>query len=644
MRIIKTMILVILLSITAQMTAAQGNAASRDLARAMQDMRSGDWNSVKMPRDRLARALVDWHRLRDQHGQFSEYVAFMQAHPIWPGMPLLQKRGEQSIKASTPARDVIAYFENQKPRTAYGALKYAQALTKSGRTGDAGKAILDGWENMNMDAALQAQYLAEYPKTLRKAHERRLDNLLWAERLNEATRMFDLVSTGWQKLARARIGLRRKENGVDAMIAAVPASLADDGGMAYERFIWRMTKGRYSDAATLIIAQSKAKKLGKPEVWGPRRRNLARQLMRDGQVKTAYQVASIHGLTEGSDFADLEWLAGYISLRKLNRPGPSLDHFARHQKAVASPISLSRAGYWIGRAYEAMGDNTQANRSFTAAAEHQSAFYGQLAAEKMGIATDPALLGKKRYPGWESASFVKTESFRGGLLWLAAGEQALARRWFVHLCERLTAHEMGQLADLAFDLGQPNIALMVAKYAARENIVLQRAYYPVTNIAKLNLPAPTELNLSIARRESEFDPTAQSGAGARGLMQVMPGTAKLMAKETGQPYQLSRLTSDGDYNASLGSAYLQRLIKEFGYNLPLVTAGYNAGPGRPRGWIGKYGDPRSRRVDVVDWIEHVPFNETRNYIMRASESVPIYRMRLKGKVENFRLSQELKAN
>ena len=162
-------------------------------------------------------------------------------------------------------------------------------------------------------------------------------------------------------------------------------------------------------------------------------------------------------------------------------------------------------------------------------------------------------------------------------------------------------------------------------------------------MAKLKLPAPTELNLSIARRESEFDPTAQSGAGARGLMQVMPGTAKLMAAKTGLPYQLDRLGRDGDYNASLGSAYLAGLIDEFGYNLPLVTAGYNAGPGRPRSWITRYGDPRSRNVDIVDWIEHIPFNETRNYVMRVAESVPIYRMRLSGKTEDFRLSHELKA-
>lgn len=628
------------------MVLAQSSEAPQELARAMQDMQNmqdGEWDEVRMPNDPLARALMQWTRLRDRDGDFYEYVAFLRDHPMWPGLPLLQRRGEQSISAEIPARDVVAYFQKRGPRTAFGAQQYARALTALGRKNDAAKAIRAAWENLSLEPELQAEYIAEFSSALRPAHETRLNNLLWDGRLDEAARMFDLVSPAWQKLARARIALRRNKNGVNALISAVPRALADDSGMAYDRFIWRMNKELYASAADLIIQRSKAKKLGRPDRWAGRRRNLARQLMRDGQMQTAYQVASVHGLSKGSSFADLEWLSGYISLRKLNRPGPALKHFERLEAAVNSPISRARAGYWIGRTNEALGNRAAANKSYTAAAAFQSAFYGQLAAEKMGIATDPAILGTERYPNWESASFVKTEDFRSALLWLAAGEQALSRRWFLHLSEGLSAYELGQLADLAFDLGQPNIALTVAKFAARQNIILQRAYFPVTNIVNLNLPAPTELNLSIARRESEFDPMAQSGAGARGLMQVMPGTAKLMAKETTQPYDLDRLTSDGDYNASLGSAYLAGLIEEFGYNLPLVSAGYNAGPGRPRTWIERYGDPRSSRVDIVDWIENIPFNETRNYIMRVAESVPIYRMRMTGRVEDFNLSRELKS-
>jgi soluble lytic murein transglycosylase len=252
------------------------------------------------------------------------------------------------------------------------------------------------------------------------------------------------------------------------------------------------------------------------------------------------------------------------------------------------------------------------------------------------------LLGKEAYADWRSASFVKSSVFQAAMLLRAADQPLLFTRFLRHLAESLTPSEQGQLAEMALQLDQPYAAVYLAKYAADGGVVHMRPYFPLPEIAKNKFSVPTELALSIARRESEFYSQATSPAGARGLMQVMPGTAKIMAAKLGMTYEAGRLTSDPGYNTTIGSAYLAELISEFGPAYALVAAGYNAGPGRPRSWIQTYGDPRDPAVDAVDWVEHIPFNETRNYVMRVMESVVIYRARLTGQTGPIRLSEELK--
>jgi soluble lytic murein transglycosylase len=227
--------------------------------------------------------------------------------------------------------------------------------------------------------------------------------------------------------------------------------------------------------------------------------------------------------------------------------------------------------------------------------------------------------------------------------WLrAAGEPDLAERFLVHLAESLTPEEMESLADVALEWDRPHMALMIAKYAASQGVILPRAYFPVVDLGVDPIPVPPEWALSIARRESEFNPSVMSSAGARGLMQLMPGTAEIVSRDLGLDYSVSRLITDPRYNARLGTAYLADLRERFGDNVILVAAGYNAGPGRPARWIELYGDPRSPNVDPVDWIEHIPFRETQNYVMRVMESVPIYRARLAGEPVPLKVSEEMK--
>lgn len=406
---------------------------------------------------------------------------------------------------------------------------------------------------------------------------------------------------------------------------------------------WRVSKQRRDAAADIILTRStSAESLGRPAKWANWRRILARQEMRAGNAQRAYDLARNHRLESGSNYADLEWLAGYVSLRYLNRPSDALVHFRRFHAAVFTPISLGRAAYWEGRALEAMGDAEAAQMAYREGARYQTSFYGLLAAEKAGVPMDPMLTGTDGIAPWRDAAFSRNSVFKAADLFFQADQTWETARFLGRLVEDTSETELVALADYALSLGDPYLAVRVGKQIASEGVVAPRTYYPVPPVGAGPLPVPPELALSIARRESEFRATAVSGAGARGLMQLMPATAQSMAGKLGLTYEKARLTADPVYNATLGSAYLAQLIEEFGDNIVLVSVGYNAGPNRARNWITEYGDPREEGVDVIDWIEHIPFRETRNYVMRVAESLPIYRARLSGKVAPIRLLEELK--
>lgn len=627
---------------------AADQARSADLlAAALRESRQGDWAGAAAAARAAGPAaadVVEWLRLRaGQAEDFGAYTAFLGSHPDWPGLALIREKGEAAIPAGADPDRVIAYFGQRAPQTGQGALALAAALRARGQGARAEAVVLAAWTTLSVSEREQSALISAWGGVLARGHAARLDNLLWRERLAEAQRMLPLVSPDRQALAAARIALRRDQDGVNAAIAAVPAKLADDPGLAWERFAWRMRKGRYDEAAAYLDARSiSAKALGRPEVWAERRALLARREMREGDAKRAYRLASRHFLTSGADYADLEWLAGYIALRKLNDPARAIVHFEAMRLAVNSPISLGRAGYWEGRAFEALGKAQDARAAYEFGARYQTGFYGQLAAERLGLATDPALAQGGAAADWKGAAFTRSRLYEAAQLLRAAGEKDLAKRFFTHLADQLDARELAQLSDLALSLDEPNLALLVAKEAAGRGIVLPRAYFPVMGLARMETGVRPEFALAIARRESEFDATVVSSAGARGLMQVMPGTAELMSRKIGVPYAAGKLTSDWRYNAQMGTAYLAHLEEEFGPSVALVAAGYNAGPGRSREWIASLGDPRSDRVDVVDWIEHIPFTETRNYVMRVAESIPVYRARLAGKPVPIRLTQDLK--
>jgi soluble lytic murein transglycosylase len=589
----------------------------------------------------VGRDVILWQRLRAGDGLLGDYEAFLARRPDWPGLPLLKEKGEVAVARSTDPARVIAYFGNDLPQTGTGAAALVAALQATGKMAAAETEAMRAWADLSFTSTEATTLSALAPEAVGFVHELRMDNLLWAGRKAEAERLLPRLPEDWQALARARIALRSEGKGVTGLVAAVPKSRADDPGLAFERFQWRMKKDLYDDALALILDRSdSAEQLGRPEAWADRRAVLTRWLIRQNRPAEAYKVASRHRLTEGTAYADLEFLSGYIALRKLNDPATALKHFAHLKAGVSTPISLARALYWQARAEEAAGQDATA--TYQAAAQHQTAYYGLLAAEKLGLTLDQGLLTDARPADWRQAAFARSSVLEAAFLLLKASDRTLAKRFILHLAEGSTDAELAQLADMALAIEEPHIAVLIGKAAAERGVILPRAYYPVPGFVPDNLSVSRALALSIARRESEFDPAARSSADARGLMQVLPGTAKLMAAKLGKAFEASKLLSDPAYNVAMGSAYLAEMAEEFGPSVALIASGYNAGPGRPRRWIGELGDPRRPDVDIVDWVESIPFTETRTYVMRVAEGVVIYRAKLKGAVGPVRITEELK--
>ena len=601
------------------------------LARAMDAMKSGDWTdalSIARAHSPVAQDLIEWHRLRSGLGSAEEVMLFLELNPDWPGIKWLRRKSEAAFLTAKP-EDTLAFFKQELPQSAQGALAHARALKAGGQTSTAEAGIILAWRSMAIGPQTHAKMLADYGTLLKPHHAARLDMVLWEGWDENTSRMLDLVDDTQKTLATARIALRNRTDAANAAVQAVPLNLRKTPGLSYERFVWRARKGLEAEAIALALEASKSPKtLGEPERWSNRRRSLSRGLMRAKDYARAYALASSHHLSEGSAFADLEWLSGYLSLQYLKEPKRALAHFEAFQKAVVTPISLGRAGYWIGRAHLALGDKVAAQRAFAMGANYQSSFYGLLAAEAGGLPFDTALGGRINLPDWREADFMQSTVFQAAVLALQAGELALAERFFTHLTESLSEIEAGQLGQLAIDLNEPHLAVMIGKRAASGGITIPAAYYPLHDLITKDYPISLEFALAISRRESEFDPVVVSGAGARGLMQLMPRTAKAVSKELGIDYSEDKLTTDWAYNAQLGTKYLAGLDSQFGSNPIMMSAAYNAGPSRPVNWMKLFGDPRKNEIEIVDWIEHIPFRETRNYVMRVSESLPIYRARL----------------
>ncbi len=461
------------------------------------------------------------------------------------------------------------------------------------------------------------------------------DIVLWRKlRAGEGTddeyRAFVARRGGWPGQSHLRRAVFGRADGAGGAGLSGPAA---ENWRSFDRLYDRR---RWDEAERLLEQITvRPENLGDPGRWSRARLVLARRAAREGRARRAYHLASQHHLTPavGYDYADAEWVAGWVALRQLGDAQAALGHFTRFEAAVETPISLGRGGYWTGRALEALGRADEARAAYARAAAHQTSFYGQLAAAKIGAPGDPSLAAGD-LPDWRVSPAIRHDDVRMATLLLFAGEEALAFQSFSHLGRTMPgAGAIAALGRLAIELDRPHYAVRIAKNAARRGMVILPAYYPLHDLAAYATEVEPALAMAVARQETELNPEAVSPAGARGLMQLMPATAQRVAGWIGEAYSAPRLTEDWRYNARLGQRYLARRIGQFGGSYVLAAAAYNAGAHRVDEWLVEIGDPRRPGAtveDMIDWTEMIPFSETRNYVQRVIEALYVYRSRLSG--------------
>lgn len=633
--LIFSLILIAFSALTPLPAAAVTGAEAAQVAASMEAADRKDWvlsrRLAQQAGSQAAMDLYEWRLLSAGEAGWSQYRDFVTRLPDWPNLKRIREEGERTMPQGVSLVEIDAFVDAEGIQTGMGAIRRAEALAANGRAAEADEQIIRAWRELSLDGNEFSLFRSRYSGAIRPHHQARADMLLWRGLTSEAMAMKPLVSDGWAKLIDARVLLRRRADGVDAAINAVPSSLAGDPGLAYERFVWRMRKSLYDSAADLLQAQTgSAATLGKPELWGPRRALLARRLYRQGNYIGAYNLANQNHMTEGSDYADMEWFAGWVALRRMNDPDRAIAHFTRFTAAVETPISLGRGHYWMGRAYEAKGDQAQARAWYERGAEHQTSFYGQLAAEAIGAPIDPLLTQGPR-GDWKTTSFAGRSVAEAARLLQMGGDRRRSHWFLTHIASTLNSYDdLAGVAHLAAELGRDDAAIRISKMATRKGHVLAGYYYPISGLAQFNRGVEPALAMAIARQESELNPEAISPAGARGLMQLMPATAQKVSGWVGVPYSKNQLTSDWQYNATLGQTYLARRLDQFGGSVAMAAAAYNAGAGRVDQWIGQYGDPRTGSIDWIDWMETIPFSETRNYVQRVLEGLNIYRNRIAG--------------
>jgi soluble lytic murein transglycosylase len=588
----------------------------------------------------LAKVILWMDLMRPNSGHlFSDYVRFMAQNPDWPGQAALQTQAELAMPLNAPAKEVLSWFGDRTPKTLAGAMQLVRALLAGGEKTKAAQVVRRAWVDLDSGAYEEKEFLSRYANLLKgEDHIARLDRLLWDNRQDAARRMMNRVDAAHRALAEARLGLRNGKGNATKLVNAVPKKLQRDAGLVYERARWRRRNDLHDTIPDLFVPP--LTEVSRPEILWREIDDAARKALARGQPKTAYKLAIQHGAKDGATFAEGEWLAGWIALRHLHDAKTASIHFKRLYAAVGSPISKARAAYWAGRAAEALKQTAEAQKWYADAAQWSTTYYGQLAAQRSGH-TGPLLLPTVPAPTQEQrAAFLRRELAQVVQHLHQIDETDRARTFLlrlVGLAQSPAEHQI--VADFAGSLGRNDLMVAAAKASRLDGVELVEQLFPMLSVT--GETPEKALVLAVIRQESAFQEDALSSAGALGLMQLMPATAKAVAKKSGLPYAKGRLTSDPGYNISLGRAYLNQLLGRFGGSYVLAIAGYNAGPGRAVEWLGKNGDPRRKDVDTIDWIESIPFSETRNYVQRVIENVQVYRHRLGGTQIAISIEQDL---
>jgi soluble lytic murein transglycosylase len=587
--------------------------------------------SASAVQDPAMKAVLEWTaiRLQPQAVGFKRIVAFMLANPDWPGQKSLRKRAEEALVSERrDGKTVLAFFADAKPETTLGKFAYAKALVADNRREEAASLVREFWRTDDFNAEIESKVLESFADVLKASdHRSRVERALFKQDYGDAQRNAGRLGEDYGKLVKARIAVERNASNAGALLDGVAKELKSDPSYLFGRAQWLRRQDKVVEAAKLIAGMTRDPAiLANPQEWWTERRVLTRKLLDIGEQRLAYEVARDYPQGDSAVMIEAEFHAGWIALRFLSNPDAAKAHFAAAASVASTPISIARAAYWQGRAAEAAKEDAQP--FFAKAAEQPTTYYGQLARVRLGLTDLPV-----RRASLEAAPpFERLRAAKAIRLLAETEARDLLFPLYKEMAQSLTSEtDLDALAAFAASQDDARALLTVGKTAVQRGFPLDNHAFPLIGVPVFELrqqgAIERPLVYAIARQESAFDPKAVSTAGAKGLMQLMPATAKATAMRAGVGWDPDRLT-DAAYNARLGATHLGDLVDDWKGSYILTIASYNAGPGNVRKWIDAYGDPRSPGIDPVDWVERIPFYETRNYVQRVLENLQVYRSRL----------------
>lgn len=586
--------------------------------------------------DPVARTLVTWLVIRHAPNDlgFNAINEFIQEKPGWPTQSTLRRRAERVLfqENRDPAK-AQAFFAEQPPLSGEGKVALARYLVSIGKRQDAADWVRDAWRNDELNDLFERKIIDEFSGFLTRAdHKLRADHFSYKPDPDRALRAAARAGSDIVALTKARMAIARKEANGEKLLGLVPFTLSSDPAYLFAKSQLLRRADKPQEAARALLAGSSSDQvLADPDEWWIERRLVARELLDAGDFQTAYKVAATGVPPQADNYrAEQQWTAGWIALRFLKDPSRAAQHFAKVDDDQKHPITLSRAYYWQARAAEAMGDRGRANAGYQAAAKFPATYYGQLSRTKLGMA--PVVLRGTPSPSFGAReTFARLEPVKAIRMLYAVGARDIPLTIYYDLAWRMEdSNQLAMLATLAESNNDPRGALVVGKEGLAEGHPLEAEAFPtfgLPNYSPIGDPVDKAAVYAIARQESQFNPAIVSSAKAMGLMQVTPEAGRQVAKVTGVAYDERRLMSDQSYNVQFGAAELGELVAQYGGNYVLAFAAYNAGRGSVAKWIARYGDPRDPDVDVVDWVECIPFSETRNYVQRVMENYQVYKVR-----------------
>jgi soluble lytic murein transglycosylase len=560
--------------------------------------------------------------------EFDVYDRFLRSHTDWPKQKLLREKAEKAIhRKAVSDHEIISFFSRDKPLTGWGELQFGQALYQQGKKESGIKMLRQGFITATLSSDQMRRLVKAYKNILtQQDFLQRASYLAWNNRYWDLRRMLKYLSYKQRALYYARFVLQACSAGADYSISQVDSTLQDDEGLLFDRFQWRIAKGKIVTAIQLkkdISTKNIALRYGNH--WLKEQLKIARKKVYAKEYREAYDILQNHAANSPAVVADAEWLSGWLVLRYIDKPNAALKHFKKMNAVVTYPISKARAAYWMGKTYEVLNQSTKSKRWYTQASQYATTFYGQLAADKINrkvVLKDHSVKGK-RY-----AQFRQSELAQAVLMLKQIKYSSYARDLVLHLGgTSQTIENRTYAGHLAHEIGRYEYAVRFSKHSSYEHVNLLAYNYP-----EINLPnqrgniklLPKEYIFSLIRQESEFATRVNSAAGAKGLMQIMPATARIISRQLNLPYSKNKLMNDPEYNLRLGSHLISSLTHQYDGSLMLALSAYNAGPGRVKTWLRTIGDPRTSVIDSIDFIEHIPFTETRNYVQRVFENITVY--------------------